>query len=224
MMNYRSFQNVSLPESSGIHNIASDCGEMRFSISLPGNGLPKISSTTPLVLILHYGGETTPFYGRPLLEEVYRPAWQALEAIMIAPESLGSNWATEQNEAFVINLFRKVLHNYKCSRSRTLVTGYSAGAIGSAQLALNYPELFSAVIPVAGYSAKVEKLTVPAQFLLSENDELFPSPKFADLLGDPNQHPDTKLTIVNAKSHYDIPSYKFPLNSCLEWIYEAWDS
>ena len=27
---------------------------------------------------------------------------------MIAPESLGSNWATEQNESFVINLFRKV--------------------------------------------------------------------------------------------------------------------
>ena len=223
MMNYRSFQNVSLPDSSGIHNIASDCGEMRFSISLPGNDLPKISSTTPLVLILHYGGETTRFYGRPLLEEVYRPAWQALEAIMIAPESLGSNWATEQNEAFVINLFRKVLHNYKCSRSRTLVTGYSAGAIGSAQLALNYPELFSAVIPVAGYSTTLEKLTVPAQFLLSENDELFPSPKFVELLGNPNQHPNIKLTIVNAKSHYDVPSYKTPLSICLEWIYEAWD-
>lgn len=223
-MNYRSFQNVSLPKTSGIHDITSSCGELRFSISLPGNDLPKISSMTPLVLILHYGGEPTPFYGRPLLEEIYVPAWQALGAIIIAPESLESNWTTEQNEAFVINLFRKVLYHYKCSRSRTLITGYSAGAIGSAQLALNYPELFSAVIPVAGFSAKVEKLTVPAHFLLSENDELFPSPKFADLLGNPNQHPNTKLTIVNAKSHYDIPSYKTPLNNCLDWIYEVWGS
>ena len=223
MMNYLSFQNFSLPESPGIHDITSDCGEVRFSISLPGNGLSKISNITPLVLILHYGGEATPFYGRPLLEEIYTPAWQALGAIMIAPESLGSNWTTEQNETFVLNLFRKVLHNYKCSRSRTLVTGYSAGAIGSAQLALNYPELFSAVIPVAGYSTKVEKLIVPAHFLLSKNDELFPSPKIVDLLGDPNQHPKTKLTIVDAKSHYDVSSYKKPLNDCLDWINSIWN-
>ena len=223
MMNYLSFQNISLPETSGIHDITSSCGELRFSISLPGNGPSKIFSITPLVLILHYGGEPTPFYGRPLLEEIYGPAWQTLNPIMIAPESLGGNWATEQNETLAINLFTKVLDYYKCSRSRTLVTGYSAGAIGSAQLALNYPELFSGVIPVAGYSAKVEKLIVPAHFLLSKNDELFPSPKIVDLLSDPNQHPNTKLTIVDAKSHYDVSSYKKPLNDCLEWINSIWN-
>ena len=223
-MNYRSFQNFSLPESAGIHDITSDCGEVRFSISLPGNGLSKISNVTPLILILHYGGDPTPFYGRPLLEEIYGPAWQTLNAIMVAPESLGGNWATEQNEALAIKLFKKLLDYYECSASRTLVTGYSTGAIGSAQLALNYPELFSAVIAVAGFTIQVEKLAVPAQFLLSENDELFPSPRIVDFLGNPNQHPNTKLTIVNAKSHYDILSYKNPLNDCKKWIYEVWDS
>ena len=224
MMNYRSFQNISLPETSGIHDITSSCGELRFSISLPGNGPSKISSITPLVLILHYGGEPTPFYGRPLLEEIYGPAWQTLNAIMIAPESLGGNWATEQNETLAINLFTGVSDYYKCSSSRTLVTGYSAGAIGSTHLALNYPELFSAVIPVAGFSVQIEKLTLPAQFLLSENDELFPSRKIMKFLRTPNQHPNTKLTIVNAKTHYDIPSYKTSLNNCLDWIYKVWNS
>ena len=223
MMTYSSFQNISLPETSGIHDITSSCGELRFSISLPGNGPSKIFSITPLVLILHYGGEPTPFYGRPLLEEIYGPAWQTLNAIMIAPESLGGNWATEQNETLAINLFTKVLDYYKCSSSDTRL-GYSAGAIGSAHLALNYPELFSAVIPVAGFSVQIEKLTLPTQFLLSENDELFPSRKIMEFLRTPNQHPNTKLTIVNAKTHYDIHSYKTSLNNCLDWIYKVWNS
>ncbi len=223
-MDYRSDRNFFLPTTSGIHDIASDCGEMRFSISLPGNGPPQISNKTPLVLILHYGGDPTPFYGRPLLEEIYRPAWQALGAIMIAPESLGGNWTTEQNEALAINLFQKVLLNYRCSSSRTIVTGYSAGAIGSVQLALNYPELFSAVIPVAGFSSQVEKLIVPAQFLLSENDELFPLSNILEILGNPNAYPKTKLTIVSAKSHYDVSSYKNPISNCLNWINRIWNS
>ena len=219
MINHLSFQNLTLPEVPGIHDLKfNDELVTRFSLSLPSN----ISSGAPIVLILHYGGEPTPFYGRPLLEQIYQSAWESLGAIMIAPESFGGSWASERNESLAISLFKKILDHYGCNRAKTLVTGYSAGAIGCHHLALNYPELFSAAIPIAGFPNKIEKLLIPSHFLVSENDELFPLAKISAFLETIDQNPNIKVTPVDAQSHYDIKSYETSVANCIDWINLVW--
>ena len=80
-----------LPTIPGVHDILStNFNARRFTLSLPNRIDSK--NGNPIVLILHYGGDPTPYYGRPLIETLYQPNWHELDAIMIAPESSGGSW------------------------------------------------------------------------------------------------------------------------------------
>ena len=199
-----------------------DQNEIRFTISVPEEVDDNTSIHNPLILVLHYGGEPSPFYGHPLIEQLYLPNWNELGAIMIAPESSGGAWSEPRNEATTIQLFQTVLDAYECDATRTLVSGYSAGAIGAHYYALNYPELFRATIPIAGYPSDYMDLSIPARFLLSEHDELFPLKKFKGFFSESEIDLSPEMVSVKVKSHYDVSNYGEAVRDCLPWIRSQW--
>ena len=213
-----------LPFSSGVHDIKFlEQNEIRFTISIPEEPEHRSSTPKPLILVLHYGGEPFPFYGRPLIEQLYLPNWNELGAIIVAPESSGGPWSEPENETRAIQLFQTIRDAYQCDARKTLVTGYSAGAIGAHYYALNYPELFTAAIPIAGYPSHYIDLPIPARFLLSEDDELFPLKKFNDFFPKSKTISSPKTISVKVKSHYDVSNYGEAIRDCLTWIKCQWN-
>ena len=216
--------NKTLPFSSGVHDIKFlDHNEIRFTVSIPEEANYPSTAPNPLILILHYGGEPFPFYGRPLIEQLYLPNWNELGAIMVAPESFGGAWSEPENETRAIQLFQTILDAYKCDARKTLVTGYSAGAIGAHYYALNYPELFTAAIPIAGYPSHYIDLPVPARFLLSKDDELFPLKKFKDFFPESESVLSPETVSVKVRSHYDVANYGEAVRECITWIRSQWN-
>ncbi len=133
----------------GIHEIITEReGKVvsRVTISIPEGYSAQKSS--PLVVVLHWGGEVTPFYGRILLELVVEPALRDLNAIFVAPDSVGGDWTTPANEESVLLLLDDLAASYNIDEERILLTGYSMGGGGTWYLAARHPDKFSAAIPM----------------------------------------------------------------------------
>jgi len=123
---------------------------VHFALSIPAKYSP--SKPVPLILALHFGvgGADGAGAGRSVLSILVRPALEELGAIIVAPDSLGGNWSTPENERAVKQLLDDVLGSYSIDKKKIVVTGYSMGGAGAWSIAEKYPEYFSAVIPVSG--------------------------------------------------------------------------
>lgn len=212
-----------LPEQPGVFDIEfrlEDNKTARFTLELPAT---SDTGASPLVLVLHYGGTPTRYYGRPLITDLFSPAWEDIKAIYVAPESLGGQWTSETNEAFVMRLVHELRVHYKADSSRTVVAGYSMGAIGSWHLMAHYPQAFSAVVPVAGYPSGPLTCTLPTLSFAAESDEVFafgPLEKMIEELqrsGAP-----INLTTVAARGHYDVAGFRQALGSAIPWLKQHW--
>ncbi len=213
---------VSLPPitAAGLHDIeghrrsGSPC---RFSLSLP----EKASNPArhPLILVLHYGGQPTRYYGRPLIEQLFGPALHGLSPILVAPESLGGRWHEAENESFVLALLDTLIDAYPIDPRQVIVAGYSMGALGSWYLARNYPERFAAAIPVAGVPADSEPVTIPIYTFATPNDEIFAIARFEELCAELTQAGVAiRFERVSAQGHYDVGAFAAPLQAVEPWL------
>lgn len=207
-----------LPDEAGAWNIETtldDGKKARFSLSRPA----QIHPHTPLVLVLHYGGQPTRFYGRPLIDDLFGRAWQSLDAVYVAPESLGGRWEEAGNESFVMQLLAQLREHYGLGAQHTVVAGYSMGAMGSWHLVRNYPESFAAAVPVAGFPGDPLRSTVPVYTLATRSDEIFAFDRFEAAIHEAVAAGQTiEFQEVEARGHYDVGGFTTALNSALPWL------
>ena len=205
-----------MPFSSGTYDITLQSDfQRRFTISLPPENIKYYECL--LVIILHYGGEPTPYYGRPLVENLYKKYWTNLDAIFVAPEILGASWTTPINEHFVVSLTKEMSKMYNIKDSRICISGFSLGALGSLFFTEHYPEIYKACIPIAGFQSVESRIDRPCLMILSEDDEVFPINKCQ---GFDNLHADIDSTIitVRSKGHYDIQGFNKGLEKAEKWL------
>lgn len=177
------------------------------------------------MLVLHYAGTPTRFYGRPLLEQLIEPAFRPINAVYVAPESLHGSWAEEDNESFVMQMLECVSAAYAVDRSRLVVTGYSMGAIGTWHFITHYPERFAAAVPVAGFPNHDLACTVPVHAFHSELDELFPMAHLRKQLGLlQGRGCALELTAVDVRGHFDVHGYRTALGTVPAWLTKVWGS
>ena len=212
------------PTEPGIYDIETSAEHgrgARFTLSIPVRTPDQGSS--PLILVLHYAGEPTRFYGRPLLEELIEPAFRPLDAYYVAPESLSGQWHTETNEAFVMNLLEEVIDAYDIDRDRIVVAGYSMGAIGAWHFITHYPETFSAAVPISGFPRGELQCTVPVSTFHAPSDELFPITHLASLVSDlQTRDCPVQLTKVDAQGHFDLNGFRDALNVVPARLDDIW--
>jgi predicted peptidase len=198
---------------------------LRYTLALP----PSFSSDRrhPLVVALHYGGRVTPYYGKPFLTNLVLPALGGLAAIMVAPDCPGEGWTDPLSEAAVLALIRQVQKDYPVDGRRLLITGYSLGAIGTWNLALKHPDLFSAAIPVSGMPPQgiVVGPAGPGFWVIhSEADELFPLEavrKFVHFCE--AQGLSIQLHPVAGLSHYKYDTFVPALKEAVPWVKSVWE-
>lgn len=211
-----------LPEAPGVHDLGvrlATGADARFTLSLPRERDPA----PPLVLVLHYAGEPTPYYGRPLLETLVEPALRTLNAVFVAPETLGGAWHTEANEAWVLALLDGLAARYTTDPLRVVVTGYSMGAMGTWHLLGHHPERFSAAVPISGFPRQPAATRVPVYALHAPRDELFDFERLrtlsAELIG---RGCPLHLESVPATGHFDLQGFAAALARVPAWLAGVW--
>ena len=216
----------SMPQSAGIFDISVTTTQgrpARFTLSLPDSAAGP--DPVPLFLILHYGGQPTPFYGRPLIEMLFGPAWKALGGIFVAPETVDGQWHTEANEAFVMQLMQVISDTYPVDPARVVVGGYSMGAIGSWHYITHYPERFSAAVPVAGFPSGPLNCMVPVYTMATESDEIFDYRTFSERVDELRKNDcDVTFETVAARGHYDVGGFVDALRATTPWLESKWDT
>lgn len=158
-------------------------GPARVSVSVAGQGtrelalwLPEGPGPHPLAIFLHgaHGGERL-LGSTGIVTCLVVPALEPLSPIIVAPVSASSGqWWTEADIAFVLGLIDAARASWPVAPEKTLLLGYSNGGIGTWFFARQYPERFSAAIPMASNDSIVGPSPLPVYAISGDKDELFP--------------------------------------------------
>jgi predicted peptidase len=213
--------------AAGVHDLAFQVpggGTMLYAISIPRGYDPKRS--TPLVLVLHSGGERMKYYGSAFMKLLVEPALSGLRPIMIAPDCPTNAWTDPVAEAAVMGLVHDTLDHYTIDRRRILVTGFSLGGRGTWFMASRHADLFTAAIPMAASSGDepLERLgTIPTYVIHSRDDEVSP---FAPAERSAKQLAAMGRTVhfqaLYGFGHYEMYRYVDALRGAGRWIADQW--
>ena len=127
---------------SALNKQITEIKQISYILDYPQNAKGKV----PLIVFLHGSGErgtdldkvktNGPFQYKNLIPE---------QVAILAPQCPGGVWW--DTEA-VYHLIKDIQQKYKIDESRIILTGLSMGGWGTLKLAMEHPEMFSAVVPV----------------------------------------------------------------------------
>lgn len=136
----------------------------------------KTPTKWPLILYLHGAGEKGPQLSR-LMKQGMLPAVIDKEPnfpfITVSPQTTGG-WSNHT----LFDLVQEVKKEYPVDDSRIYGTGLSMGGGGIWSMALKYPDLFAAIVPVCGYMKFVADATrirhIPQWIFHNKGDPIVP--------------------------------------------------
>lgn len=130
----------------------------------------------PLIVFLHGSGERgtnlemvkahSPFTYKNLIKE---------PVAILAPQCPENVWWDTET---IYHLIKEIQQKYKIDESRIILTGLSMGGWGTLKLALEHPEMFSAVVPVCAPVDRFMKATaenykdLPMKIFHGGNDDI----------------------------------------------------
>lgn len=208
----------------GIHELTFGGHNRRYTIAIPSEYSDQ--NTTPLILVLHWGGMVTQFYGRGILEGLAKPALGELGAIIVAPDCPHGDWANPRSEAVVLDLLDYLFTQYNIDAEKILITGYSLGGIGTWYLAARHQERFTAAIPMAcppGSKSSEVNWQIPLFVIHSRRDELFPFEETEKVVRQlqTRGHP-IEFKLIDLVTHFDTAGFLRPLQATVPWIRKVW--
>lgn len=217
---------VEIPVESGTHDLTveTQSGTLRYSLHLPDS--ISRDGSQPLILVLHYGGPPSGFYGRPLIEQLILPALGDLNAVMVAPVTLGGDWTNPQNEAAVFDLMSALETGYSTDPSRRLITGYSMGGMGTWHFIARHQDYFSAAISISGFTAMdPSACQTPIYALHSRADSIFDAENLQTEIDKlVAAGCDARVDFIDGVDHFNIPAFAPMLKGTLQWVQQLWNS
>ena len=213
-----------LPAAPGIYQRLLPDTNQRYTLSIPNHYAGEIN--VPLVVMLHWGGEVTPFYGRGILEGLALPALKTLNAIFIAPDCRYGKWNNPESEAAVLTLINYMTKHYKIHPKKIILTGYSMGGIGTWTIASRNQSLFCAAIPIA--CPPEPEITavdwqIPLMVIHSQSDEHFPYQNTAPMIAELQaKGVDVTLKTATDVTHFDAFRLIPLLETAVPWLQSIW--
>lgn len=191
----------------------SDAG-LQYLKYLPQNYEAGSDRSFPLLLFLHGGGEVgddielVKKHGPPKLIERGRD----FPFIVISPQNPENRlW----DDATLRQLIDEVTDTHRVDRRRIYLTGMSRGGFGAWRMAIQYPDLFAAVVPICGggtptYASRLKD--VPVWAFHGARDRVVPLSNSVEMVEALQQaEGDVKLTVYSEAGHdawtetYDNP-------------------
>ena len=210
--------------SKGIHSLTLQrpgAPPIHYAISIPAGASP--TSSTPLILALHFGGDPRGA-GQAVLEILVEPALAEMGAIIVAPDSLSGDWETPENDLAVNQLLDAVIKSYSIDTKRIAVTGFSMGGKGTWYYAAKYPQRFSAAIPVAGFPPEsAAGWRLPVFAVHSRNDEVAPFGPTVERIQELSKKGiNAELIALTGISHFQTNRFVDGLHKAVPWLKEVW--
>ena len=170
----------------------------------------------PMIVSLHGVGEGgIAFMGRWLRHSKHEQKY-----IFLCPHYDSGYWWEKDGEGLVINSINQVCNEQNIDRNRIYLTGFSSGAHGAWYLSIRYPDIFAAVVPIAGeciISKQIANLLhVPAFIIHGDKD--------SDIPVDAARDARDRLQRLNYQIKYlEIPNQRhaYPVrknNEVLDWF------
>jgi predicted peptidase len=215
------------PLAPGLHHLTFPRAEgaaMGYALSIPASYSP--SAPVPLILALHFGvgGGKGDGAGGDVVDILIGPALAQLGAIIVAPDSLGGNWSSPDNETAVNALLDQVQARYAIDAKKIAVTGYSMGGTGAWHFAQKFPQRFSAAIPIAARPPEsAAGWRVPVLAIHSRDDQVAPfAPTEARMAELEKAGVTAKFVPLSGISHYETNRFQTALRQAVPWLREIW--
>jgi pimeloyl-ACP methyl ester carboxylesterase len=183
-----------------------------------------------LVLCLHHGWSSRNSgargLGQHVLAELFAPGLRDLNSVLAAPDCPGSGWSDAASERSIVALRRVLSDRYGISPERIVLAGISDGATAAWRMMARYPDLFSAVVPIAG-SPQLDglepKRARPVYAIHSRADEVMPLGPTRAAIGMLQTHdvPAT-LVVIQDAGHLEIERFVSPLRAATAWLRDLW--
>ena len=172
-------------------------------------GYHDFAGPLPLLIFLHGAGESGT---DPKTLENKGPWHFAKEAgmkfsfIAVTPICPEKRWEPHRVVATLDQVLVETKFRFNIDPNRVYLTGYSMGGFGTFETAMEFPERFAAIVPVAGggESSKANKLqNVPTWVFHGEHDKTVPLPSSAFVVEAMKQygHRDAQTTIIKGAGH-----------------------
>ena len=216
-----------LPVTKGLHQLEADIpgvGRVLYGVSVPDGY--NASTPSPLVLVLHPGGERMRYYGLAFTRRVVEPGLRPLKPIMIAPDCNARAWSDEPCDKAAMALVAEAMRAYNIDRKRVLVAGYSMGGRGTWHMAAAHQDVFTAAIPMAA-SARglaIDQLgRQPTYVIHSRADEVVPfDPAEKNARDLKKLKRDVEFEALDDFTHFDMVSYVDALRRAGRWVEGRW--
>jgi predicted peptidase len=181
----------------------SDAG-LQYLKYLPQNYEPAETENFPLMLFLHGGGEVgddieqVKKHGPPKLVE----QGKQFPFIIISPQNPENRlW----DDGALKQLLDEIIASHRVDLQRIYLTGLSRGGFGTWRTAIQYPELFAAVVPICGggtpsYASRLKD--VPVWVFHGARDQVIPLSNSVEMVEAIQQAGgEVKLTVYPEADH-----------------------
>ena len=213
-----------------VNNVSLDQGVRTDSFNLKGGivwnysiSVPEISENdaVPLIIGLHWLGEHE---GEQYLRCLADPGFRKLNAIIFTPDAGEYYFWDENNYSLILTLIEYAKKYWPIDSNKIVVSGYSNGGIASWFFGTNYPQMFSATIPVASSYDYNKKLKIPFFVIHGDRDNTFPLSEMQDLVTSlKNKGSDIQLFIMEGYDHDSGCDYDYSLTQASNWLLnEIW--
>ncbi len=196
---------------------APHAAELRYLLYEPGI---ETDEPLPLVLFLHGSGGSFDIYDGDTLPTMLTRGWLAPEALVLMPQCPGPAWDTYCEDLML--LLETVAEQYGADRKRISVTGFSLGGVGCFSMLVNYPDYFSAALPLAAkcFPDKCGVITTtPVRILHGEKDKVMDPTSVrqaVEVINAAGGH--ATLTMLPGEDHLIQQHYLDDGGEPLEWL------
>ena len=190
--------------------------------------MPAVGETSvrPLVIALHGGGLSTPPRGETLVRALVAPGLESLAPIIVAPDLPFQAWAHPDAADLIASLIDAALEAWPVDPSRIVLTGYSAGGIGTWYMAAEKLDHVAAGIPVAADPVGGEAaaaIRMPLFHIHGTNDAQFPIEEVrADVEALIQAGVPLELHETSGAGHADMAAYLGDMKAAASWLQEVW--
>jgi predicted peptidase len=184
-----------------------------FLLRIP-RGYNDHSGKQPLLIFLHGAGESgkdistlknkDPYF---LSQKTFKDQETALfPFICVTPICDTKRWEPYRVIALLDQVLAETRNRFQVDTARVYLTGYSMGGFGTFETAMEYPERFAAIVPVAGGgepNRAIKLQNIPTWVFHGDADQTVPLPSSALVVNAMQEmgHRNVRLTTIKGGGH-----------------------
>jgi pimeloyl-ACP methyl ester carboxylesterase len=215
---------IPVPTQNSIRKFEMNKGLFEFSLKMNDFSQWKMMFSIPeikedeqanLILALHWGVNSSSY--DKFMKCLILPAFDQNKYLIVAPDAERQPWWVSPKKDQLIALIKGIKKHWPVNK--VIVAGYSDGGTGSIQMGVIAPELFDAVIGIAGNYQPINKIDVPSYVIHGVGDQLFSYQRTKNIMEEiKKNNPDVEFITSKELTHYDGCEYVPYLKEAIKWV------